>query len=141
MSITRAQIVAAARGWIGVRWKHQGRSRAGVDCIGLAVCVRADLGLDHLDAAGYGRTAEDERMLDFCRQHMRPVAMAQIQPGDVLVMAQADQRHMAIVADYPGGGLSLVHAYAGVRSVVEMRLDAVWRARIRGAFAFPEIGD
>lgn len=38
--------------------------------------------------------------------------------------------HVGIVADYRYGGLSLIHAYAQNRMVVEMRIDDEWRNRI-----------
>jgi cell wall-associated NlpC family hydrolase len=50
-----ARFEAAARGWIGVPSMHQGRSRAGVDCIGLVVMAARDCGLDAPVAANYGR--------------------------------------------------------------------------------------
>ena len=33
--IKRREIVAAARDWVGVPYRHQGRTRNGIDCIGL----------------------------------------------------------------------------------------------------------
>jgi len=38
-------IVEEARKYLGVRWKHQGRSLNGVDCLGLVARVYGDLGL------------------------------------------------------------------------------------------------
>ena len=49
-------IVAEARRWIGVRWRHQGRSRSGVDCIGLCLCaVEAATGTAFSAPATYSR--------------------------------------------------------------------------------------
>lgn len=39
-------IVDTAREWIGVPWRHQGTTRAGVDCGGFIIGVAADLGID-----------------------------------------------------------------------------------------------
>lgn len=50
-----ARFVAAARGWIGVPSRHQGRSRGGVDCIGLVVMAARDCGYDVPMTANYGR--------------------------------------------------------------------------------------
>lgn len=38
-------IVTEARSWIGVPFRHQGRTRRGVDCAGLAVCVGVACGV------------------------------------------------------------------------------------------------
>lgn len=136
-----AEIVAKAREFLGVRYAHQGRSRAGVDCIGLPVCVRAELGLEHLDAGAYARRTTDSEMLDFCRKNMRPVKRDALQPGDILVQMHGAVRHMAIVGDYPSGGLSIIHAWLPNRKVAECRLDEEFMADVRGCFRFPEVTD
>src|SRR5690606_30433438 len=48
-------LVTAARGFLGVRWRHQGRSMRGVDCAGLVVCALRAVGREPVDMAGYGR--------------------------------------------------------------------------------------
>lgn len=138
--VTGADVVAAARSFVGVRYRHQGRSRDhGVDCIGLPACVRAELGLVTQDVTDYQRQATDESMLEWCRQYMVSVTRDALQPGDVLVMAFGPDRHMAIVGDYPHGGFSIIHALLSNRRVVENRLAAADLARVRGCFRFPEI--
>ncbi len=137
MQTEAMDIVTEARTWIGVRWQHQGRSREGVDCAGLVVKVAHKLGLSEFDIANYERHAVDETMLDLCHEHLLPVSPEALRPGDVLVMRFEHQRHMAIVGDYLWGGLSIVHAYAPSRQVVEMRLDSVWLDRVIGRFRFP----
>jgi cell wall-associated NlpC family hydrolase len=130
-------IVLKAREMLGVRYRHQGRSREGVDCIGLPALVRAELGLETIDVTDYPRRATDESMRDWCRDHM--VAVDEIQPGDILVMAFGTDRHMCIVGDYPHGGHSIIHAYIDNRRVVENRLDEAFAARVIGRFRFPEV--
>ena len=55
MSVSTAQVVAAGRCYTGVRWHHQGRTRAGLDCAGLIIRTAHDLGLSEFDLADYGR--------------------------------------------------------------------------------------
>lgn len=133
-----ADFVAAARSFEGVKWRHQGRSRAGVDCIGLVVAARAALGLDTLDVHNYNRKQPGEPMLEYCRLHMLPVPIGELRAADVLVMAYGDFRHMAIVADCVYGGLSIVEAHLEVGKVSERRLDDSILSRVRGAFRMPE---
>lgn len=138
--MTRADIVREARTWLGVRWRHQGRTRDGIDCAGLVIKVAHGCGLTDFDTADYGRVASDESMMALCREHLLPVTT--LQPGDVVVMAFENQRHMAIVGDYPqaAGEVSIIHAYAlGRRCVIEQRLDSVWARRIIGRFSFPQV--
>lgn len=147
-SMTTAEaFVGEARTYLGVRWRHQGRSREGVDCIGLpVVCAAAVRGLDiplpdyRPPIPDYRPTTNDEAMLRGCQQYLQPVATADAQPGDIVVLGFEKQRHMAILGDYPGGGLSLIHAYLPNGKVVEMRLDDAWRGRILSVFRLPEAG-
>lgn len=137
--VSGADVVAEARAWIGTRYRHQGRSREGVDCIGLPVCVRAGLGLPAMDASGYARQTTDSEMLSYCRANMVEVDRSAIAPGDLLVQVNGMVRHMAIVADYLHGGLSIVHAWLPARRVVEQRLDENFMKAVRGCFRFPEV--
>ena len=139
--MTAAAIVQEARSWLGVRWVHQGRSRAGVDCAGLVLLVAQAQRSWSLDVRDYPRQATDESMLELCRQHLQPVARAALQPGDVAVFGFDNQRHVGIVGDYPApGALSLIHAYAlAPRRVVEVRFDSVWMGRVVGCFRFPGV--
>jgi NlpC/P60 family putative phage cell wall peptidase len=134
--VSRAQIVAEARSWLGVKWRHQGRTRCGVDCAGLVVNVAHALELSEFDTRDYARQAADETLLDICREHLIPVRLADLAPGDVLVTAWENQRHIGIVGVHPVSGLTMIHAYAPSRAVVEMRLDARMMDRAVGAFRF-----
>lgn len=143
----RREVIAAARGWLGVRWRHQGRSRAGVDCVGLLIVVARQLDLmppADLDAiegglAGYSRYPRGGLLNFYCRRHLAPVD--EPQPGDVLLFAIDGQpQHLGLVGEHPAGAQSLIHAYAlGPRRVVETVLDQPWRRRIVGAFALPGV--
>ncbi|MGQ2994290.1 MAG: C40 family peptidase [Blastomonas fulva] len=135
--MTPSEIVAQARAWLGVRYRHQGRSREGVDCAGLVIKVAHGCGLSTFDTADYARQATDETMLAICREHLLEVGLSDALPGDVLVLAFGSNRHLAIVGDYPGDGLSIIHAFLQVRRVVEQRLDEEMLRRARGCFRFP----
>ena len=60
--IPAGAVVAAARGWIGVPYLHQGRSRSGIDCIGLVLQVAREAGIGpaDLDFRRYGRMPQRE---------------------------------------------------------------------------------
>ena len=138
--MTGADIVAEARQWLGVKWRHQGRTRGGVDCIGLVVKVAHGLQLSTFDVSNYSVQSVDETLRDGCRQHLVEIPVTQMAPGCVAVMRFGSQRHIGILGDYPAGGLSLIHSYAQApRKVVEVRLDPIWRGRIMAAFRFPGV--
>ena len=92
-------IVAEARTWLGVPWRHQGRSRAGVDCAGLVVLVARALELADYDSTVYGRRAQGQGFVEHFRGHMDGIAVTQARPGDVLVFA--DQAYPCLLYTSP----------------------------------------
>lgn len=130
MMVTRADVVAEARSWKDVRWHHQGRSRAGVDCVGLVIKVSHALGLSDFDIADYARQPDPTMMRALLAAHMNPITKPEA--GDVLLMRfEREPQHVAIMTDS-----GIIHAYAQARKVTEHRLDSVWRSRIVGAYRF-----
>lgn len=137
---TPADVVTAARSYIGVRWHHQGRSRAGLDCAGLVVCVAHDLGLSDFDTRDYGRLPAGDAMRKVMRTHCTELPADALAPGVVALMRfDAEPQHLAIVADYLYGGHSIAHALMQSRRVVEHRLDDLWRGRIVSLYALPGV--
>lgn len=130
---SRQDIVDAARGFLGVKWRHQGRNMAGVDCLGLVILVANQLGLSEFNSADYGRIPDGQRLRAGLTEHMDVTRTPQ--PGDVLLMRfEQHPQHVAIVTDR-----GIIHAYAQVRKVVEHRLDSVWSSRIVAAYSFKGI--
>lgn len=142
MTVTRDQIVATARSYLGVRYHHQGRNRAGLDCIGLVLVVGWDLGLTALDYDGYGTTPDGAMMRAELEKHMRRIPVAEALPGDVLLMRwERDPRHLAIVTEMADGpGIIHAHNRKSNYGVVEHVIDATWRARAVAAYAWPGVG-
>lgn len=143
--VSARDVVTAARGWVGVPVRHQGESKlAGCDCAGLVRGVGSELGLFPPDVwampkakrwKGYGREPVGT-FLEAMAQMLEP--SAQIDVGSVVAIRfTGPPRHCAIVGDHPLGGLTLIHAYK--TEVVEHILDARWRKRIVGVYAFPGV--
>jgi NlpC/P60 family putative phage cell wall peptidase len=123
-------VVAEARRWIGTPWRHQARLRGvGVDCGGLVVGVAHALGLPVQDhPPGYARLP-DGVSLRACveRQCARIDAL---EPAAVLLLRWAEApQHVALVSTLPAG-FGMIHAWAGVRRVVEHGLTPEWQERI-----------
>jgi len=131
-------VVAAARGFIGVPFRHQGRRRdTGVDCAGLVILVAHELKLSEFDYRTYGRLPVADRMRQFLNAHMDCVA--NWQAGDVLLMTlEREPQHLAVLtAVATQDNLArIVHSHAQVGKCVEHNLDALWRSRVRGAWRF-----
>jgi cell wall-associated NlpC family hydrolase len=147
--ITRADVIACAREWIGTRWQHQASLRAvGCDCIGLVGGVARELDLpggiqwtNDPGIRGYGREPDPQVLLWACGKYLDPGAGV---VGDILLLrappantAIADvckfpPRHFGI-ASRPG---YMIHAWAQLRKVSENRIDEFWRARIVGFYSY-----
>ena len=127
--------IAAARAMLGLRWRHQGRDpQRGVDCAGLLVCAMRAIGRPVADVSAYGREPYRNTLERIMREGFGdPVPLDGMRVGDAVMLnfRNGDPSHVGILADYPYGGLSLIHAYArGVRKVIEHRLDEEWAGYI-----------
>ena len=133
----RVAFVDIARGMLHVRWKHQGRTKNGVDCAGLVIYALRGIGRTPTDITGYGRRPYRNALDAAVRVNFGAPLPAGTEPraGDVLLVrdGHAAPNHVGIVGDGPHG-LTLIHAYATNREVVEMRIDDIWRSKIIGVY-------
>jgi cell wall-associated NlpC family hydrolase len=143
--MTSERIVAEARTWLGTRFHHQGRVKhVGVDCAGLVVCVAQAVGLSLYDCSDYTRIPDGELLKQLCDQQLTHIARSDIAVGDVLLFRiEREPQHLAIVGNYEGdcnqGDLSMIHAYAPARCVIECRLDDVWMNRLVAAYRLSSV--
>lgn len=118
-----------AQTFLGVPWQHQGRTRDGVDCVGLVYAVYAALGYptSHVVIPPY-RTQPDGTLLSIFDRYMTRIPLKAIGNGSVAVFAFAGSPyHAGIVADVHSS--SLIHAFAGKRAVVYDYLDNPTKGR------------
>lgn len=141
---TRADIVKAARGWLGTPYRHQARCKGvAVDCIGLVGGVALELGISgaqewaaDVSLHNYTRQPDPATLLGGCERFLDRVPVSQMLPGDVLVFSlQETPRHFALLT-YRNPN-RVIHAYAllSARRVVEQSLP-IAKARLLAAFAF-----
>ncbi|PQO21872.1 peptidase [Rhodobacteraceae bacterium WD3A24] len=143
--MSRPDIVAAARGWIGTPYLHRASTRgAGADCLGLLRGVwRECLGPEPESvpayAADWTAPGGEEALWCALARHLREKPAGHAAPGDVVLFrmrAGAMARHVGLQAR-AGARASFVHAYCG-RGVVESPLSRPWARRVVARFAFPE---
>jgi len=144
----QANVVTAARGWIGTRFHHQGRlkkcasHKGGVDCLGLLVGVANELNLH--SESGRKLTSYDERDYPHAPDHVRlrhmlsglmdEISMQDIQMGDIaLFNIDGYPQHLGIITPI-GDGKGIIHAYAPAKAVVEHYLDDWWQERVAAVF-------
>lgn len=138
----RHRVVEEARGWLQVRWLHQGRTRHGIDCAGLVVMVARALGLSEYDATNYQRRTTGTLFLKHFSDNMDRKPVQNATPGDVLLFRDgAYPCHASIVAERDGA-LTIVHAHAPRRKVIEEELDqGDWKSKRIACFSFRGIDD
>lgn len=133
--VTRAQLVEAARSWIGTPHVENAMRRGvGVDCKNLFVGVGKELGLPEARALmarrrNYPKGFRGRLMLEGLREAL--VRTADPQEGDlaaILMGRDPDPRHLAMLTRRPDSeGWWIVHTYGGgFGKVAEVPL-AHWR--------------
>ena len=103
-----------ARALVGTPFRLQGRSRLGLDCVGVALAAYA-VPADSVrrDYCLRGDHAEEAR--ETLGQYFRRVTAAQLRRGDLMLMRVAsDQLHLGVRTTD-----GFVHAHARLRKVVE----------------------
>jgi len=128
------EIVAAARGCVGTRFRPQGRLvGVGLDCLGVVIHAAQAVGVMVADRVDYDLRGEGAEALDGALAGMGFRMVEGAERGDVLVVEPGrGLRHLAVAC---GGGM-VVHAHAGLRRVVVGPVDSGWR--LIGAWRMPE---
>src|SRR5512142_2549425 len=105
-SITRQQIVAEARAWLGTPYRHQASLKGvGCDCLGLVRGVwRAVVGEEPERAPPYApdwaEASGEETLALAAARHLTPIACDAFREGDILLFrwrAHLPAKHAAFV--------------------------------------------
>jgi len=113
----------AARAFVGVPFLHQGRTRNGVDCIGLVIAALTRCGIVYYEEPPtYARRPNGDSLLAPLRQYCTEADAGE--PGTVVAIRfRREISHVAIMT-----GSTIIHAYEGVRRVVEHGYDRRWKS-------------
>ncbi len=128
------RVIAEARTWLNVPFRHQGRDGHGIDCVGLPIVVCQSLGLldQRFDVANYGRLPSGElvtRLQAVCRPIEKAV------PGSLIVIAWSRlAAHVAICA-----GETMIHAYERIGRVIEHGYRGRWVRMTHSVWSLPGV--
>lgn len=130
-------LVEAARKYLGVKFRHRGRSANGLDCAGLVWRSYMDCGVELHDFLKYSREPHDDGLIQHITKALgEPVTGLQV--GDVIVVRfEVEPHHVALVTDYRYGGLAMIHACGHNNKVVEHRMAEDHIKRITHVFRRP----
>jgi len=134
--ITQQELIDAARQWVGVKYMHQGRTRFGIDCIGLIIEVGKEVGIlpQEFDQVNYSRlpTSKSQLLSEIaarCEQTKTP------EPASLLVIQWTrEPYHVAICT-----GTTLIHSSATVGRVVEHGYRPPWPALTLSSWRLPGV--
>ena len=144
MSVTGADIVTAARSWIGTPYQHQAACKgAGSDCLGLICGVWTELlGAlpEHLPAYSmdWSEPQGEERLWQAALRQLKPKTLQDAGLGDVILFRMRTgsvAKHLGVQSAC-GRQSQFIHAYSRC-GVIESPLSTPWRRRIVARFEFP----
>jgi cell wall-associated NlpC family hydrolase len=122
--ITVPALIEEARTWVGVPFRHQGRTRLGVDCAGFLVALMRSAGElppDFRDVHNYARRPNGELLTLVARHCVRVPSAA----SGLLVLIQwtghTQPSHIALLT-----GSTMIHCYERRRAVVEHSYRGMW---------------
>lgn len=127
----REALVAQARSYVGVRWRHRGRTREhGIDCLGLLILLAQDFGFPFDlfdDDHEYSMRPDDYFLVQRLSVEMTPLnSWRDAKPGDVVLMRWRPEnppQHVGIVTSIDTAMIVCIHASRATRRVVETRWD------------------
>ena len=126
----RSDFIEAARAYLGVPFRHQGRDGRGLDCLGLLVCAARDAGFPVSDNLNYRREPDYDVMHAGIMDHFVTVARNVTEPGDVLWLRwrrNAYPMHLAIIL---ANGFVLHADGNTAKKVIEQPMPGSWAERI-----------
>lgn len=138
-------MVTAARALVGTAFRPHGRDAArGLDCVGLVISVARAVGQEAAEKP-YHYSGSHSHLPGLLRANGLVVCPAgpgcNVVPGQVLVFAvDAARCHLAIAAQ-GAGGITMIHAHAGLRKVVEQQMAVPWLDRLIHLACFPHHPD
>lgn len=136
--IEPTELVAHARTWIGVPFRHQGRTRAGVDCAGFIVEMMkacGELPSNYHEPANYGRSPSGH-LIEIVRKYCTVAPPPAFAAALVLIKWSFDRvpSHVGICT-----GETLIHSYAGERAVIEHGYRGRWLRLTHSLWRLPGV--
>lgn len=137
-------LVDSARKYIGVKFRHRGRTRRGLDCAGLPWLAYKDAGVELPDFTLYGPEPHNDGLIHHISAALGdpvasyPVQETDLKAGDIAVIRfEIEPHHVCIITDYPLGGLAVLHTDGHYGCVIEHRLSPDMVEQITHVFRRP----
>lgn len=136
----RNQFLEIARSYLDVPFVHQGRSREGVDCVGLVICVAREAGLIEptYNYSRYSYAGDPSILISELDKLLIKKTVDHKSSCDLLVFSLPNfPCHTAIYC----GGNRVIHALNTIGRVVEHRLNPAWIRKLCLCYSIPGLED
>lgn len=138
--ILREKFAEEARVLVKTRFRHQGRTERGVDCLGLLVLAarRAGSRIVEEDVTDYPHRPDPEVLRRWLNRALCRIPRRQAASGDVFFMREGDlSAHVGVVDIDPDGKEHVIHAYGPAKQVLREVLQLDVRT-ILAVYRLPE---
>jgi cell wall-associated NlpC family hydrolase len=135
----RTAFLAAVRSLVGTRYRHQGRTARGVDCVGLPVYALQQIGVACEDLFGYSPRPDGLTLQANVEKHLGPPT-DKWKPGDIVLMRWYERgdtvycNHVGVLGMH-ANRWTLIHAYAQLKRVTEHSLAGHWPRRVYAVYS------
>lgn len=146
----RKEIIAELRTYRGTPWVHQGRTRQGIDCIGLALVAARKVGMVQegqtdrdLNIPNYGRFPYRKTFQTFMNERLIRIKREELKIADlVLITLAVAPMHVGVLGNYRHDGtgppFTLIEARTRNMAVTEVPFDHLRPPyAVHGYYRFP----
>ena len=126
-------LILECRTYLGVPWRHQGRSRRGVDCVGFILLALKALNIPTVEITGYTRNPDGVALKEIMdKQPSLTSVSPPYRRGDiVLFRIRKEPQHVALLTESSTSALGMIHSYnGGEKKVVEHDFADYWKNKI-----------
>lgn len=144
MMIDRHAILATLDTLLGVPFLHQGRTHAGLDCLGVVMFVAQAHGVPLQDMQGYAAATDSVLLTQECQRQLIEIPVSEAVPADLVQWADltgplSPPCNLAFLG-WRNGHVTMVHAWLKMGCVCEHDLSRPWPQMVKRAYSLPEIG-
>lgn len=140
--VNRTEIVEAARKYKGTKFKKLGRSKAGMDCVGLLVMAGRDVGLTIEDMDDYDFSLKSSIFQNHIMKQSYPADKTDLKPGQIVMLRDSIYPfHSGIIGqDKRTNQLTVINANMKRRMVIEEPIS-MWAGKISRVREYAGITD
>lgn len=135
------EIVQIAKTLIGLKYRHQGRGKGSIDCVGVPIYIAQELGLSSWDTMDYGPRPDLHRFNQLIIETgAKRIPLRGLSHGDMVQVSWEGSApvHVGIMEIDERGYPWIIHAFMPHRKVTRDPVDAKMQQSFVAAWRLPE---